>query len=380
MEVNLLDILVMLSLAQGFIFGFVLLFSPIFKGSPNKYLALSFIMISIIGMNQWLSDWGFDDQYYFIDYFGDDVPWILLVFVPVLFFFLKITKHSWGNKREFLLLSIPFGIYVILNLIINFEYDFQWYKMPGMESFRYWVYSTESYLGPIYSLLLCIISFFIIRQAKVPPEEKIWIQRIWHFFLILVILWLIVSFIPSDFMLIDSAFTYGLWLAISFFIYWMTYKGLYQLRLVQDKALLKKLFHEEATEANKSSVIRTKEVVNNPTFDKNNHYLLELDRLLSEEKIFLDPDLSRDQVAERLGISSGYLSQIINTATSTNFTSYINQHRVEEVKKMILDPEAQKYSLLAIGLEAGFKSKSAFYTTFKKQTGKTPTEFKKSHR
>lgn len=380
MEVNLLDILVMLSLAQGFIFGFVLLFSPIFKGSPNKYLALSFIMISIIGMNQWLSDWGFDDQYYFIDYFGDDVPWILLVFVPVLFFFLKITHHPWGNKREFLLLSIPFGIYVILNLIINFEYDFQWYKMPGIESFRYWVYSTESYLGPIYSLLLCIISFFIIRQAKVPPEEKIWIQRIWYFFLILVILWLIVSFIPSDFMLIDSAFTYGLWLAISFFIYWMTYKGLYQLRLVQDKALLKKLFHEEATEANQSSVIKTKEAVNNPAFDKNNHYLLELDRLLSEEKIFLDPDLSRDQVAERLGISSGYLSQIINTATATNFTSYINQHRVEEVKKMILDPEAQKYSLLAIGLEAGFKSKSAFYTTFKKQTGKTPTEFKKSHR
>ncbi|MEL6251824.1 MAG: helix-turn-helix domain-containing protein [Bacteroidota bacterium] len=379
MEVNLLDILVMLSLAQGFIFGFVLLFSPIFKGSPNKYLAYSIIMISIIGMNQWLSDWGFDDQYYFIDYFGDDVPWILLVFVPILFFFLKITDHPWGKRREFLLLSIPFGIYVILNLIINFEYDFQWYSMPGMKSFRYWVYFTEFYLSPLYSLVLCIISYFIIRQAKVPQEEKIWIQRIWYFFLLLVILWLIVSFIPPEFIQIDYAFTYGLWLAISFFIYWMTYKGLYQLRLVQDKALLKKLFHEDTTDPHSRPVIEPKVTVNNPTFDKNNHYLLELDRLLSEEKIFLDPDLSRDQVAERLGISSGYLSQIINTATSTNFTSYINQHRVEEVKKTILDPESQKYSLLAIGLEAGFKSKSAFYTTFKKQTGKTPTEFKKTH-
>ena len=66
MEVNLLDILVMLSLAQGFIFAFVLLFSPIFKGSPNKYLAFSLVMISIIGMNQWLSEWGFDDKYYFM--------------------------------------------------------------------------------------------------------------------------------------------------------------------------------------------------------------------------------------------------------------------------------------------------------------------------
>jgi len=378
MEVNLLDILVMLSLAQGFIFGFVLLFSPIFKGSPNKYLAFSFIMISIIGMNQWLSDWGFDDKYYFIDYFGDDVPWILLVFVPVLFFFLKITQHPWGKKREFLLLSIPFGIYVILNLIINFEYDFRWYSMPGMEDFRYWVYFTEFFLGPTYSLLLCIISFFIIRQAKVPPEEKKWIERIWYFFLVLVILWLILSFIPDDFDLIDSAFTYGLWLGISFFIYWMTYKGLYQLRLVQDKALLKQLFHEDTPVSKHEFKEERKEAITHPTFDKNNHYLLELDRLLTEEKIFLDPDLSRDQVAERLGISSGYLSQIINTATNTNFTSYINQHRVEEVKKMILDPEAQKYSLLAIGLEAGFKSKSAFYTTFKKQTGKTPTEFKKA--
>lgn len=379
MEVNLLDILVLLSLAQGFIFGFVLLFSPIFKGSPNKYLAFSIIMISIIGMNQWLSDWGFDDRYYFIDYFGDDVPWILLVFVPVLFFFLKITQHSWGNKREFLLLSIPFGVYVILNLIINFEYDFHWYQLAGMRTFQHWVYFTEFYLGPIYSLFLCIVSFFIIQQAKVPPDEKKWIQRIWYFFLILVVLWLIVSFIPEEFSVLDAASTYGLWLAISFFIYWMTYKGLYQLRLVQDKALLKRLFHEEVEEKGAKDKAEKQVVEAVPAFDTNNHYLLELDRLLVDEKIFLNPDLSRDQVAERLGISSGYLSQIINTATSTNFTSYINQHRVEEVKKMILDPEAHKYSLLAIGLEAGFKSKSAFYTTFKKQAGKTPAQFKKMH-
>ena len=143
--------------------------------------------------------------------------------------------------------------------------------------------------------------------------------------------------------------------------------------------MLKKLFHEDVAEGDLNQTTEEKVADTVPAFDKNNHYLLELDRLLLDEKIFLDPDLSRDQIADRLGISSGYLSQIINTATSTNFTSYINQHRVEEVKRMMLDPEAQKYSLLAIGLEAGFKSKSAFYTTFKKQTGKTPAEFKKMH-
>ena len=62
-----------------------------------------------------------------------------------------------------------------------------------------------------------------------------------------------------------------------------------------------------------------------------------------------------------------------------NFTSYVNQYRVNEVKKMLCDPTFNKYNIESIGLEAGFSSKTTFFNVFKKFTGMTPKEFKKQH-
>jgi AraC-like DNA-binding protein len=62
--------------------------------------------------------------------------------------------------------------------------------------------------------------------------------------------------------------------------------------------------------------------------------------------------------------------------TGDNFASFINNYRVEAVKKMILDSDFENYSLLAIGLESGFTSKTTFYDAFKKATGMTPNSFR----
>ena len=97
---------------------------------------------------------------------------------------------------------------------------------------------------------------------------------------------------------------------------------------------------------------------------------------MDEEKLYRNPDLNRDVVAEKLNMSVGYLSQLITASTDSNFTSLINNYRVADVKRMLLNTDFDKYSIVAIGLEAGFKSKSSFYSVFKKKTGYTPNEFK----
>ena len=71
------------------------------------------------------------------------------------------------------------------------------------------------------------------------------------------------------------------------------------------------------------------------------------------------------------------LSYIINNGFDENFYQFINRFRIEEAKKLILNPNMNHLSLLGIGFEVGFNSKSVFNTTFKKNTGKTPSEFKK---
>ena len=99
---------------------------------------------------------------------------------------------------------------------------------------------------------------------------------------------------------------------------------------------------------------------------------------MKNEKPFLDPELSLSMLAKAMGLNRNQLSQLINTGIGENFYDFINKYRVEEVKRLMVDPQKQNYNLLGMALEAGFKSKSTFNLIFKRFTGLTPTEYKKN--
>ncbi len=67
---------------------------------------------------------------------------------------------------------------------------------------------------------------------------------------------------------------------------------------------------------------------------------------------------------------------IINTKMNLSFYELINNHRIEEVKRLISDDKNKVYSLLALAFEAGFSSKTSFNTIFKKSEGMTPSEYR----
>ncbi len=97
-----------------------------------------------------------------------------------------------------------------------------------------------------------------------------------------------------------------------------------------------------------------------------------LAKMLSE-KPYLDSKLTLSKLASMLAISSNHLSQIINQYEKVNFRDFVNQYRIDEFKA--LAKKNPHYSILALALEAGFNSKSAFNQIFKKQTGKTPSQY-----
>ena len=99
---------------------------------------------------------------------------------------------------------------------------------------------------------------------------------------------------------------------------------------------------------------------------------------MTDKKPYLDPELSLNTLAKDLNMSRSQLSQLINDGIGENFYDFINKHRVEEVKKLMTDPEMTNFSLLGIAFEAGFKSKSTFNLIFKRFTGLTPTEYRKN--
>jgi AraC-like DNA-binding protein len=99
--------------------------------------------------------------------------------------------------------------------------------------------------------------------------------------------------------------------------------------------------------------------------------------LMESEKYYLDNKLSLNQLAKHIEINPNYLSQVINEHYSKNFYDFVNSYRIEEFKTKSKDPKFKNYSILALALECGFNSKSAFYSVFKKQLGVSPTEFLK---
>ena len=106
-----------------------------------------------------------------------------------------------------------------------------------------------------------------------------------------------------------------------------------------------------------------------------------INRLLNymqEKKPYLDAELTLSSLAKDLSISRSQLSALINEGMGDNFYDFINKYRVEEVKRLMVDPQVKNYNLLGIALEAGFKSKSTFNLIFKRFTGLTPTEYRKN--
>ncbi|MEW8468085.1 MAG: helix-turn-helix domain-containing protein, partial [Candidatus Thiodiazotropha sp.] len=106
--------------------------------------------------------------------------------------------------------------------------------------------------------------------------------------------------------------------------------------------------------------------------------LSELKSYMAREKPYLDNTLTLPQLSRQLDIPPHYLSQVINERLKQNFFDFINRYRVDDAKQHLDNPEQAGKNILAIALDSGFNSKSAFYTAFKKHTGMTPTQFKHS--
>ena len=109
-------------------------------------------------------------------------------------------------------------------------------------------------------------------------------------------------------------------------------------------------------------------------------YLARLLRTMEEEKPYLNGELSINDLTVRMGIPRHYLTQILNEKLGKNFYTFVNEYRVKEVISMMNDPRYRNYTLLALGFEAGFNSKSSFNNIFKNFTGMTPSEYREKMR
>ena len=99
-----------------------------------------------------------------------------------------------------------------------------------------------------------------------------------------------------------------------------------------------------------------------------------IEKTIFNNKLFLKPRLSRQEVADHAGISLGRFNSTFSRYSSMTFVNYINNLRVEYAARLL--KENKNYSIEAIAHECGLPVRQTFYRLFTKRYGITPAEYR----
>jgi len=375
---SLLIALINVAIFLGILLGVIILRSPIFKSNANKYLAyalvgLSFCLLCLAAELTDAYDFGLIIQV--IDAFCSGALFPVLI----LFFIVIQVDHPLQHSSKRWWLVLPHVLSVALSLLDLFV-DFN--------AISFWAQGIHDGISTLLFLLILLFipavllyAYSFIKYAR-NKKEKRWLAQIWICFFVVMLSWVLSIFFAVFSIIDDASMIISITLGATFLIHWMTYVGIFKFKLSRDQEEIKALIAKWKTGTINPSISLSQKVQdsNEKTpvlLTEENAYFKKLESLLINDRIYLDNTLDRLKVAEKLGISPSYISQLVNKITGENFSTYINRYRVEAVKIMITNKEFDNYSLLAIGLESGFSSKTTFYTAFKKLTGMTPNVYRK---
>lgn len=271
-----------------------------------------------------------------------------------------VVNPSKSLSKYFNWLFLPFVIGLVIAIYFKVQVVVFKNELNLSAFYRDLPYVSELISG-LSNLAVIIFLFFQIRRKGDKAAQDRWFTKILVTLFFGTLLWIYseIAFLEEE----ENYFFYPLWIVVSIIIYWLGHIGIYKYGVQKQRTQLRAFSRSQFYNAEASK--------------KGNEATQKLQQLMTEEKLYLDSQLTLEVCAQRLAMSQGHLSKLINTDLQMSFKDYVNGLRVEEAKSYLNNPEFKNYTLVAIGLEAGFNSKSAFNTSFKKVTGLTPSQFKK---
>ncbi|WP_210150164.1 helix-turn-helix domain-containing protein [Chryseobacterium scophthalmum] len=372
-----------IAIFQGIVLGVVILKSSLFNSQSNKYLAYLLFALSIVLLN-----YVFEIEGAFTSYpllcFLDYIEWMFLLPVFIFLFIINRIDDTVKNRQKTYLYYIPFVYSSTFTITYHLNDILGIYKITDSDIF---IINILRLIQLLFAFIIILFppfySYFMIRHLK-DPQEKNWVLTLLTALYLVLSTWLI-TYMAGFFFEIDISSTMSvLALCATFIIHWTAYIGIYKYKLAKNKDAVYNFLNNDLSiihpnlQVAENSITQENNTVETykESITADNLYFQKLELLCKEQHIYTDSTLNREKVAEKLGISAGYVSQIVNTITGDNFANYINNYRIEAVKEMISDPEYENYTLLTMGLECGFTSKTTFYKAFKKVTDQTPNEYK----
>ena len=375
---GVINFILIIGVIQGFAFNiFTIQISRRMVSRAVIFLNLTVLFLSLNNLQAWFFE-SFELGFFFLQEFL--IPWdlgILPVFHAFLVYYLRIEE---SNRVYIRPATIIFFILILLRtLLLTYTY----YLIPEQDTYliRNYTILEEIFIAG-FSLFLFIKCYRLLfkkqhlYQYLLRFDDVNWLKTTWKLGIAMFFLWIIAITLFNTTGEVKGY--HILRLGLSGLIYWIGYQGFYRYNKVNDRIFLRDSISSEKAltideDESGSGLEKTPEIdpKHLKEFETVHNHIIEKQR-------FLDPNLSLEELARDLEISSSHLSKLVNTYSNYNFSDYINSLRIQQAKKLLTDKNFCRYTIVSIGLECGFNSKSTFYTAFKKFTSSTPTEFRDS--
>lgn len=332
---------------NGFILGIYYIFFSSKKHLSNYFLGALLLVLSIrIGKS----------VAYFFDY---NLPRIYLQFGltacffigPFLYFFIKSETKQIKALPKSWIWQIMTWFCIIMTIGVIYPYEASpplwWNYIIPLIYLQWGLHIAFSFL------LLIPILKKITRKESIKPFEK-WLLTICGavFILFVSYVWSILNITKGSY--ISGAVWFSLIIYLVIFI----------------------LLYRKKT--NDLSVFSTQKYADKKlNFDDTELIINKLKRVMTEKELFKNPNLKVNDLASEINITGHQLSQLLNDNIEKNFTLFVNEYRINEACKILL--ENTNLTIDAVGDEVGFNAKSTFFAAFKKIKGMTPSAYQQAN-
>lgn len=369
-----LDTIVLLGIVQGFILTALLYYSRRQK-PPNRFLAALIGLITLACLNIYLLDASWLDSNIILHILADALPLVVIMPIgPLIWCYVqatidpafRLTRKQYRHFYPIVLDLFPYLLILIADIgsltgivskeqrswVSDFIDQYNVYAdIPRWISLTAYLWLTRQYLRQQ-------------RQQQIEGQEQTnrWLRQFVQLFLVFQVIWfvyLVPYIIPATRQaLLDAVDWYPIFIPLAVMIYWLGLKGY----LINYKTIL----------SNSHKVLASV-----PTLPDTSaaQFIDRLQQIMETQKLYLDPSLTVNTLAQQAGIPAKTVSAVLNQHLHKGFSVFVNEYRVAAFRERVMQQDAGNLTIPGIATECGFSSAATFQRIFKQLTGTTPSRF-----
>lgn len=360
---NIFDIIILLGAIQGFIVSGTLLKAK--RGlSTDKLLAFILILISLACLNIFFLETGVLPNTYEWLVVSEIIPLTIVMPLGPLVYYYTLALHqpsfqlTKAHYRHFYSVVIDL-LPSVLAIMYRASLSLHFFDSSSIEIWDRFILNYTMYADIPRWISVSVYTVLAWRLLQSQKETNTPFPR-WprHFligFAIFQFVWLlhlIPYLIPvaSDYLL-QKVSWYPIYIPLAIMVYWLGFNGFLN-HLPTNKSVGKPVDKEVAAAT-----------------------MTQLKKAMEVDRLFLDPSLSLTGLGKHTNLSVKTISAVLNQYANKGFNEFVNEYRVDEVKKALTNNTNTLLTISGLALECGFNSQPTFQRTFKQIVGMSPKEF-----